>query len=117
MIGYFYVFGAIVLLVSLFFSSPADEISVSMRMGLSWVPEGIMRVVLAAFTLILSYLYLKLTVIGFWLMVLYSCYFSIVSVYLAIQSNSQPFIGNFIFSGIVLIYTIFRRKEFINKKL
>ena len=113
LIGYFYIFGSVVLIISLFFQTTADEITIATRLGFPWIPEVIMKIALSAFSIVLAYYYLKLSVLGFWLMIVYCSYFLSVSLYLSTEYGGQPFIGNIVFSVIVLIYTIFKRSNFI----
>lgn len=60
-IGYFYIFGSVVLILSLFlFNNFSDQFGIAVRFGLPNVPENIMRVLVAIIFLIISYGYLKL---------------------------------------------------------
>ncbi|CAH2714602.1 hypothetical protein BACCIP111895_01774 [Neobacillus rhizosphaerae] len=47
-------------------------------------------------------------------MVIYSVGFGLVSYILLFSYNQQPFIGNLIWSVIVLIYTLYVRKSFFH---
>lgn len=114
LIGYFYIFGAIVLLVTLF-TNATEQYGIAVRFGLPKVPEGIMKVLVSIISLILAYGYLKLKKWGFWFMITYSIFFLAVSITLSLQYNSQLFWGNVIWSIIVLIYTFMRRRYFMKK--
>jgi len=112
-IGYFYIFGSIVLLfTSIFYQAGADTIGMSERFGVSVVPERIMRVVVAFFSLLMAYGYMRLKKWGFWLLITYSVLFGLISFILLTNEPQQPFIGNFVFSIIVLIYTIYVKEAF-----
>ncbi|MGM0751862.1 MAG: hypothetical protein ACQET6_08005 [Bacillota bacterium] len=112
-ISYFYIFGAIVLLfTAIFYQAAADTISISERFGVSMIPERIMRVVVAVFSLVMVYGYMKLKKWGFWLFIMYSVMFGFISFILLSDQPNQPFIGNFIFSVIVLTYTIYVKEVF-----
>lgn len=108
-IGYFYCFGALILLFSL---GTDQEVGMAVRFGIPNVPETIVRVSIAVIALVMAYGYLKLTRWGFWLTILYTILFSLISINLVSSYNSQPFIGNAIWSVIVLVYTIVKRKYF-----
>jgi hypothetical protein len=112
-IGYFYIFGAAVLLfTAIFYQADADAISISERFGLSILPERIMRIVLAFFSLLMVYGYMRLKKWGFWLFISYSALFGLISSVIATNQPQQPFIGNVVFSIIVLMYTIYVKKAF-----
>lgn len=114
LIGYFYIFGAIVLIVTLL-TNATEEYGIAVRFGLPNVPEGIMKVLVSLISLIIAYGYLKLEKWGYWFMITYTIYFLVVSITLSQQYNQQLFYGNVIWSIIVLIYTLVKRKSF-NKK-
>jgi 4-hydroxybenzoate polyprenyltransferase len=112
-IGYFYIFGAAVLLfTAIFYQADADAISISERFGLSILPERIMRIVLAFFSLLMVYGYMRLKKWGFWLFISYSALFGLISSVIATNQPQQPFIGNVVFSIIVLMYTIYVKEAF-----
>jgi len=113
LISYFYIFGAAVMIVTaIFINAEANEFGIADRFGLPNFPEQFFRVLLAIASLILIYGYMRLKKWGFWLMIMYSSGFGLLSYNLLFSQNQQPFIGNFIWSVIVLIYTFFVRKSF-----
>ncbi|MCY6958340.1 hypothetical protein [Clostridium brassicae] len=116
LIGYFYILGAVVLIITLF-TNASEQFGIAVRFGVPNVPENIMRVLVAIISLIVSYGYLKLKKWGYWFMIINSLYFLVVSIGLALQYNQQPFIGNGIWSIIVLIYTLSKRNFFNNKNV
>lgn len=111
LIGYFYIFGAIVLLMSF---GVKQDIPINVRFGISEIPEVLVRVFLIAFSFIMAFGYIKLTKWGYWTMIIYSILFLIISLNGISNLNAQPFIGNAIFSIIVLIYTFVNRELFVN---
>ncbi|MFD3157353.1 hypothetical protein ACFIJ5_10900 [Haloimpatiens sp. FM7330] len=111
LIGYFYILGVTVLIITLFTNTRA-QFGIAARFGVPNVPENIMRVVVSIITLIMVYGYLKLKKWGYWLMLIDSTYFLIVSIFLSQQYKQQPFYGNVIWSIIVLTYTLSKRKYF-----
>ncbi|KTD86745.1 hypothetical protein [Paenibacillus etheri] len=113
LISCFYIFGAVALIVTaIFFNADADEFGIADRFGLPNFPEQLFRVILAINSLVLSYGYMRLKKWGFWLMIMYSFGFGLISYNLLYSQNQQPFIGNLIWSAIVLIYSFFVRKSF-----
>lgn len=71
-----------------------------------------MRIVVALFSLAMVYGYIRLKKWGFWAMSIYSLIFGFISSTLILRQSQQPFIGNLIWSIIVLAYTIYVNKEF-----
>lgn len=114
LIGYFYVFGSIILIITLFTNS-IEQYGIAVRFGLPNVPEGIMKILVSIISLIMAYGYLKLEKWGYWFMISYSIYFLLVSITLSQRYNQQLFYGNVIWSIIVLIYTFNKRKYFSKK--
>jgi hypothetical protein len=115
LIGYFYILGSIILIITLF-TSPIEQYGIAVRFGLPNVPENIMKVLVSIFSLIMAYGYLKLERWGYWFMITYTLYFLVVSFNLSQQYNEQPFFGNVIWSIIVLVYTLSKRKYFSMSK-
>ena len=112
-IGYFYIFGAVVLLfTAMFYQADADTISISERFGVSILPERFMRIIVASFSLLMAYGYMRLKKWGFWLFISYSALFGLISSVIATNQPQQPFIGNVVFSVIVLIYTVYVKGAF-----
>lgn len=116
LISYFYIFGAMVLLfTAIFYNSDANSIGISERFGLPGLPEQIMRVAVALFSLVMVYGYIRLKKWGFWTMITYSVVFGVISSLLISNHSQQPYTGNMIFSIVVAVYTIYVKKAFFNK--
>ncbi|MEH7513781.1 hypothetical protein V7146_13760 [Gottfriedia acidiceleris] len=116
-ISYFYIFGAIVLIISsVFYNTSTDSIGIAERFGVSNVSEPLFRVIVAFITLMMIFGYIRLKKWGFWFMISYSILFGSISLYLSIQHNQQPYIGNMIFTFFILFYTISVKKSFFAKK-
>jgi hypothetical protein len=113
-ISYFYIFGAIILLIT---SAKTEEIGIATRFGLSNVPEQLMRVLVALFSLVVIYGYMRLKKWGFWMMIGYSVVFGLISFTLALSHKQQPFIGNTVWSIIVLLYTCYVNKSFSKRNI
>jgi len=111
LIGYFYVFGAFVLIATLF-TNATQEFGIAVRFGVPNVPENIMRVLVIIISLIMAYGYLSLKKWGYWFMITYTIYFLVVSINLSQQYKHQIFYGNVTFSIMVLLYTLSKRGYF-----
>lgn len=114
LIGCFYLFGAVILLLSL---GVKQNFEFNIRFGVPNIPEIIVRLSLVTLSLVMTYGYLKLEKWGYWLMILYSIAFLVISINQVSVYNSQPFIGNAIFSIIVIVYTFTIRKYFAKKQV
>ncbi|MFJ5624292.1 hypothetical protein ACIQD3_16525 [Peribacillus loiseleuriae] len=115
LISYFYIFGAIVLLfTAIFYNADANPIGIAERFGLPDVPERFIRILVALISLGMVYGYIRLKKWGFWLMIIYSVLFGLISSLLVSNQSQQPFIGNLIWSIIVLAYTIYVKRAFSN---
>ncbi|WP_062048243.1 hypothetical protein [Bacillus sp. JCM 19034] len=113
LISYFYIFGAIVLLFStIFYNTDANSIGISERFGLPNAPERLFRVIVALFSLIMVYGYIRLKKWGFWIMITYSVTFGVISSLLITIQSQQPYTGNLILSIAVVAYTIYVKKTF-----
>lgn len=108
-IGYFYIFGAIILILTL---GIKQDIDINIRFGVPFLPEIAVRIFVALFSIIMAYGYLNLKKWGYWTMIIYSIVFSIISINQMYIYHSQLFIGNIIFSIIVLFYTFNKRHIF-----
>jgi hypothetical protein len=118
LISYFYIFGAMILLFTAIFYHPdANSIGIAERFGLPSVPEQLMRVIVALFSLGMVYGYIRLRKWGFWIMITYSVVFGVISSLLITNQTQQPYTGNLIFSIVVVAYTIYVRKAFFNKRI
>lgn len=117
LISYFYIFGAFILLFSSFFyDANANQIDIAARFGLPNAPEQLIRVLVALSSLVIAYGYMRLRKWGFWVMIGYSVLFGVISLSLSLSLDQQPFIGNTIWSIIVLLYTIYVNKAFFQNK-
>ena len=114
LISYFYLFGAVVLVITaIFFDADANTIGIAERFGVPYAPERLMRVLVAFLSFVLVYGYIRLTNWGYWFMITYSIVFGCLNALLISNQSSQPFLGNIIFSTVVLIYTLYIRKSFL----
>ncbi|KLU63742.1 hypothetical protein DEAC_c43450 [Desulfosporosinus acididurans] len=120
LIGSFYIFGAFVLILTLF-TNATEQFGIAVRFGLPNVPENIMKVFVSIISLVMAYGYLELKKWGYWFSIVFNIYFLIVSISLYLQYSQQygqygrqPFLGNALWSIAVLIYTL-KIKHFLKK--
>ncbi|MEW9503467.1 hypothetical protein, partial [Jeotgalibacillus marinus] len=112
----FYIFGAFVLLfTSIFYDTDANQFGIAERFGLTNAPEQLVRVLVALISLLMVFGYIRLKKWGFWMMIFYSLFFGIISWSLSLSYNQQPFIGNTVWSIIILVYTIHVRNAFFRR--
>ena len=117
LISYIYIFGITALIATtFFFDQIASKIEFVEKLGLPNFPEELFRVLIAITTLIIIYGYMNLKPWGLWLMVLYCIGFGVISYLIILSYNKQLFIGNFLWSSIVLVYSLAIHKSFFNKK-
>lgn len=115
LISYFYIFGAIMILISL---HTKQSVGLNARLGIPNVPEQLIVILLAIFSLIMAYGFLKLKRWAYWTMLIYSILFLFISLSLVTRYNNTSsesiFTGNASWSFIVLLITFYYRKSFIN---
>ena len=109
-IGGFYIFGGIIVLLSLFF----DGGQLNIVFNLPNVPDRIVKAIVGMTYIPLGYLYVKRVHFSFWIMLILSIILFCVSADLTTELSTQPSIGNMIYSFFVVIVTVARRKEFCN---
>lgn len=109
LIAWFQIFGALTILFTLNIQqSPPFNV----RFAMPFIPEILMKILIVAFALIISYVYLRQTKCSYWSMLIYSVLFCCISLFQSINYHIQPFIGNAIYAGIVIVYTILHRRYF-----
>ncbi|MGE7918217.1 hypothetical protein ACQKM9_04605 [Viridibacillus sp. NPDC093762] len=117
LISFFYIFGAVVLLLtSIFYNHEQNVIGIAKRFGVPNAPERILRIILALLTFVMVYGYANLKKWGYWSMIAYSILFGLLSMTLMTTQNIQPFLGNMIWSLIILIYSICIKAAFFKSK-
>ena len=109
-IGGFYIFGGIVVLLSLLLNgSPMNTVFdlpdslnhiVKLLIGIIYVPLG--------------YLFLKRIRFSNWIVLALAILTFCISAELATKFNAQPYVGNTIYALFVIIATMIRRNEFVN---
>lgn len=109
-IGSFYIFGGIIILISLMLGGTAVDI----RFNLANIPDNIVLIVLSIVSVWAGFLYLKRVKPGFFAVFILSAVTFCFNAALTTKYNAQPYIGNMIYALFVIIATICKRKEFIN---
>jgi hypothetical protein len=132
-IGYIYILGAILLFLSVILgvthNTPfsikfgthynqeiflRSDVPLNVRFGVPFLPETFVMIFIVVFYTIMAYGYLKMKKWGYWIMIVYSILFIIISLKQLSIYNSDTFLINAINSIIVLIYTYKKRYCFNN---
>ena len=114
LVGSFYIFGAIVILIALVLGTNQDT-PMNVRFGIPFISDTVVTIFIAVVSVLIAYGYIKTLKWGYWSMIVYSVDLIIISFILALSNTNQLFIGNAIFSSIVLIYTYLKRDIFLSK--
>ena len=85
-----------------------------MIFGVPNIPDYIIKLLVGIIYIPLGYLYINRIKNSNWIILALAIIFFCISASLTTEFNTQPFIGNLIYSLFVIIATIVRRKEFIN---
>ncbi len=109
-IGGFYIFGGIIVLLSLIFNGS----QLNTIFGLPNIPDYIVKLLVSLIYIPLGYLYINRIKNSNWIIVALAIIFFCISANLTTEFNTQPFIGNLIYSFFVIVATIIRKKEFTN---
>lgn len=108
-IGCFEILGALAVLFTL---NVQQNPPFNVRFAVPFVPELLVKIFVVVFAIIIAYGYLRQTKWGYWSMLIYSILFCCVSLFQATNYDSQPFVGNAIYSAIVTIYTMLHAEYF-----
>ena len=113
LITVFYLYGAIVLFLTLFTNPVEAGRGLSASYGLSPAAGAWILPVVAVSAFLISFGLFTRSRWGYFLSITYFLYFGGVSLWLVLQSAQQPYIGNFIWSVMVLLYLAWKRKYFL----
>ena len=109
-IGGFYIFGGIISFLSLLLDgSPLNTV-----FALPDIPDYIVKFLLTIIYIPAGYLFLKRVKFSNWLILALAVLTFCISAELTTTFNTQPYIGNMLYSLFVIIATVIRRKEFTN---
>lgn len=109
-IGGFYIFGGIIALLSLIFNGS----QLNTVFNLPDVPDYIVKLMLGIIYIPIGYLYIKRVNFSSWIILGLAVLTFCISADLIVKLNTQPYIGNLLYSLFVIIATIVKRNEFIN---
>lgn len=109
-IGGFYIFGGIIVLLSLILNGS----QLNIVFDLPNIPDYVVKLLVGVIYIPLGYLYIKRIKTSNWIILVLAIMFFCISADLTTQFNAQPFIGNLIYSLFVIVATFIRRKEFTN---
>ena len=109
-IGGFYIFGGIIALLSLIFNGS----QLNTVFNLPDVPDYIVKLLLGIIYIPIGYLYIKRVNFSSWIILGLAVLTFCISADLTVKLNTQPYIGNLLYSLFVIIATIVKRNEFVN---
>ena len=109
-IGGFYIFGGIIALLSLIFNGS----QLNTVFNLPDVPDYIVKLLLGIIYIPIGYLYIKRVNFSSWIILGLAVLTFCISADLTVKLNTQPYIGNLLYSLFVIFATIVKRNEFIN---
>ena len=109
-IGGFYIFGGIIALLSLIFNGS----QLYTVFNLPDVPDYIVKLLLGIIYIPIGYLYIKRVNFSSWIILGLAVLTFCISADLTVKLNTQPYIGNLLYSLFVIIATIVKRNEFVN---
>jgi len=116
-ISIFYLFGACVLFVSMFTNYAGVAEQITLAHGVPLDLKFIILPAVAIFAVVMSYGIYSLSSWGYYLTMPYQICFGAVSLFLAFLSVSfgtQPFFGNLMWSALIVIYLVIKRRTFIH---
>jgi hypothetical protein len=116
LIAAFYLFGAILLLITFFTNRVSVSRTIAASHGLSPAADGFILPIVAGLALLISYGLFTRSRWGYYLTIIYLVFFGCVSLWLISQKVQQPYIGNLIWSVLVLIYLVWKRRYFLDAK-
>jgi len=118
-IGGFYIFGAVVLVVSVItgaYKTDTMGLSMALRHGLLFLPALPARIILIIISLIMGVGLLKLNKWGYRLVLVFCLYFTIANIIMALNTGNNVYYSSIIFSIWVLFTLPKDRRVFINGK-
>jgi hypothetical protein len=116
LISAFYLFGAIILFISLFTNPIHVSRSIADAHGLPPQADTVILPLVICLALLIAFGLVQGNRWGFYLTSAYLFIFGAVSLWLSIQAPQQPYIGNATWSIMALIYLAWQRKYFLRRK-
>jgi hypothetical protein len=115
LISFFYLFGAVVLIFTMFTNYGEVAEQITLRHGLPLGLKSIILPLVVILAIAIAQGLYSLSKWGYYLSLIYLIYFGAVSLYILSSTMKQPYIGNIIWSLIVVIYLIIKRRLFLVK--
>ena len=112
LISIFYLFGAVVLFVSMFTNYAGVSEQITLAHGLPVSLKLIVLPLIAILAIGISYGLFSLSGWGYYLTIIYLIYFGAISLLLSMPFGQQTFMGNFMWSVLVVTYLLFKRRIF-----
>ena len=116
-ISIFYLFGACVLYISMFTNYAGVAEQITLAHGLPLDLKFIVLPAVAILAVVMSYGLYSLSRWGYYLASIYQICFGAVSLYLSVFFGKQPFFGNMMWSALVVIYLVIKRRTFIQSEM
>lgn len=123
LIAAFYIFGAFVLVVSIFTNPTGVSQVIATAHGISAIIGVEILVAVAVLALTLAYGLIRLSRWGFFLAIAYSLYLTTISLFMGGlsflwtgQADKQRYFGNFLWSVLVVIYLLIVRDRFFSER-
>ena len=116
LISMFYMFGAIVLLISLYSIPVGLGRSLASTHGLPPAVDTFIVPLVICLALLISFGLFARTWWGYFLTTAYLLFFGIVSLFMMRQGVQQPYLGNAIWSWLVLLYLAWKWKYFFARR-
>lgn len=113
LIAGFYLFGAIVLLVSIFTNPGGVSRAIADAHGLPPAADPVILPIVAGIALLMAYGLVERARWGYFFTIAYLIAFGGVSLWLMSQNMQQPYIGNFTWSILALLYLLWKQSHFL----
>ena len=117
LISIFYLFGAVVLFISMFTNYAGVAEQITLVHGLPISLKLIVLPLIAILAIGISYGLFSLSRWGYILTMIYLIYFGTIGLLLSMPFGGQTFMGNFMWSVLVVTYLLFNGKLFIHPGL
>lgn len=111
-IAAFYLFGAVILLISMFTNPLNVGRSIADAHGLPPAFDIVILPLVAALALLMAYGLFQLSRWGYLLAMTYLVLFGGINIWLMIQNWQQPYIGNSTWAVLAFVYLFWKRKLF-----
>jgi hypothetical protein len=113
LIAGFYLFGAVVLLVSMFTNPVEVSRTIADAHGLPPALDTLILPVVAILAILMAYGLVTVSRWGFFLTAIYLVAFGLINLWLMVGNMQQPYIGNTTWCLLTLVYLIAKRNVFL----